>query len=330
MNNLKIGVLGSGSWATAIAKILQINNHEISWYIREQEIIDNIKKYGYNSVYLSSAEFNQNKLTLFNDINEFLNYTDLIIVVIPSAFLTPVLEAITTDVSKKYFVNAVKGLIPEENIIVTDFLKKHFNIADDKLAYVTGPCHAEEVAQEKLSYLTVASTNLNLASFISQSISSRFIVTVINNDLTGTQYASVMKNIYAVGAGISHGLHYGDNYLAVFISNAIQEMERFLSAVNSVNRDIKASAYLGDLLVTGYSQFSRNRTFGSYIGKGYSVEAAQAEMLMVAEGYYAVKSIHEINKKLKAQIPIAETIYSIIYEHKNPAKEFEILNKKLQ
>jgi len=329
MNNLRIGILGSGSWASAIAKILLVNNDEIHWYIREPEIIENLKNYGYNSQYLSSTYFDIKKLKLYNTVNELVRNADLIIIVIPSAFLENELKKITVDVSDKFFVNAVKGLIPSENIIVSDYLQKEFKITDKQIASITGPCHAEEVAQERLSYLTIASPSNDLAAFVSKNLNNRFISTITSNDLEGTQWASVMKNIYALAAGVGHGLRYGDNYLAVLISNAAQEMERFLNAINPIKRDIKASAYLGDLLVTAYSQFSRNRTFGNYIGRGYSVQATQAEMLMVAEGYYATKSIYEINQNLKTSMPIVETIYNILYQSKNPLQEFEKLNQSL-
>jgi glycerol-3-phosphate dehydrogenase (NAD(P)+) len=330
MNNLKIGILGSGSWATAIVKILQMNNISINWYIRSQETIEYIKTYGNNPKYLTSVELSTNLLKMSDNIDEVAENSHILILAIPSAFLREALEQISVDISHKYFVSAVKGLIPRENLLISDYLKKYFNVPTQQIAAITGPCHAEEVAQERLSYLTIAGVNPELTGHISVCLHNRFIETVVSQDIDGTEYASVMKNIYAVAAGMSHGLRYGDNYLAVLISNAAQEMERFLQVVNPTVRDIKASAYLGDLLVTAYSQFSRNRTFGSLVGKGHSVRAAQAEMLMIAEGYYAAQSIYEINQNLKASIPIVEAIYSILYQRENPARAFNRLNKLLR
>ena len=330
MDNLKIGVIGSGSWATAIIKILQMNKIPVLWYIRSDEVIEQIKLYGSNPKYLTSVEFNTGLLTMSSNIDEVAENAQILILAIPSAFLRESIEQITVDISNKYFITTVKGLIPRENLLISDYLKKYINVPLSQIAGITGPCHAEEVAQERLSYLTIAGVNNELTGFLSRCLHCRFIETVVSTDLDGAEYASVMKNIYAVAAGISHGLRYGDNYMAVLISNAAQEMERFLEVLIPAHRDIKASAYLGDLLVTAYSQFSRNRTFGSLIGKGHSVRAAQAEMLMIAEGYYAAQSIYEINQTAKASIPIVDTIYSILYQRENPVRAFSRLNKLLR
>jgi glycerol-3-phosphate dehydrogenase (NAD(P)+) len=331
MNSLKLGILGSGSWATAIVKVLQHNNISLNWYVRNSETIDYIKTYGNNPKYLTSTELNNDLLNMSDDIDEVVDNSQILILVIPSAFLRESLEQISVDIHNKYFVSAIKGLVPRENLLISDYLNKYFNVSLQNVAAIVGPCHAEEVAQEKLSYLTIAGHNRELNQHISVSLHSRFIETIISNDLEGAEYAAVMKNIYAVASGISHGLRLGDNYQAVLVSNAAQEMERFLQAIKpDTLRDIKSSAYLGDLLVTVYSQFSRNRTFGNLIGKGNTVRAAQAEMLMIAEGYYAAQSIYEINKSVKASIPIAETTYNILYQREDPRRAFNRLNKLLR
>ncbi len=330
MNSLKIGVIGSGSWATAIVKILQTNNICLNWYIRNRETIDHIKTYGNNPKYLTSAELNTELLKMSDNIDEIVDNSQILILAIPSAFLRESMEQVSVDIHKKYFVTAIKGLIPRENLLISDYLNKYFNVSHQQIAAIVGPCHAEEVAQERLSYLTIAGQNQELTQHISVLLHCRFIETIISTDIEGAEYAAVLKNIYAVASGISHGLRYGDNYQAVLISNATQEMERFLQTINPTPREIKASAYLGDLLVTVYSQFSRNRTFGNLIGKGNSVRAAQAEMLMIAEGYYAAQSIYEINKSIKASIPIAETVYNILYQREDPRRAFDRLNKLLR
>ncbi|HON17702.1 MAG TPA: NAD(P)-binding domain-containing protein [Salinivirgaceae bacterium] len=330
MNNLKIGVLGSGSWATAIIKILQTNNIGVHWYIRNPETLDYIQTYKNNPKYLTSVDINTDLVELSSDVDFVSENCQILILAIPSAFLRDSLENISVQIDRKYFVSAVKGLIPGENILVSEYLQKYFNVKKTQIVALTGPSHAEEVAQERLSYLTFAGKNLEFTNYITTCFHNRFIETVVTEDLEGTEYAGVLKNIYAVAAGISHGLRFGDNYLAVLVANAAQEMEQFLKVLIPQERDIKASAYLGDLLVTAYSQFSRNRTFGSLIGKGHTVRAAQAEMLMVAEGYYATRCIYELNQTYKANMPIVDTVYSILYQSENPTRAFARLNKILR
>ncbi len=330
MHDLKIGILGSGSWATAIAKILQTNNISFNWFIRNQETIQHIQTYKNNPKYLTSVEFDTNSIHFSNDIDHIIETSQIIILAIPSAFIRETLESLAIPIYKKYIISAIKGLIPGENILVSDFLVKYFNVPKNQIVAIAGPCHAEEIAQERLSYLTFAGHNIEFTNYITTCFYNRFVETIVSNDLDGTEYAAVLKNIYALATGISHGLRYGDNYQAVLVANAAQEMERFLNAVIPHDRDIKASAYLGDLLVTAYSQYSRNRTFGSLIGKGHSVRAAQAEMLMIAEGYYATRSIYELNQVHKTHLPIVETVYSILYLRENPSRAFQRLNKILQ
>lgn len=326
----QIAVIGGGSWATAIVKILCNNAENIAWWVRNKETADYIKKYHHNPNYLSSVEFDIKKLAVSSDIKEVISKADVIIMAIPSAFLKGSLSEITKqDLKNKKIFSAIKGIVPEHNLIIAEFFNQVYEIPIENIGVITGPSHAEEVAMEKLSYITVASQNKESAEYLATQLACRYIKTTTSDDIYGTEYSAVLKNVIAISAGICHGLGYGDNFLSVLISNGIQEIKRFVDAVHPITRDIKDSAYLGDLLVTAYSQFSRNRTFGGMIGKGYSVKSAQMEMNMVAEGYYGVKCIHEINKEFKVDMPITEAAYHILYEKISPAVEMKLLSDKL-
>lgn len=326
----RVGIIGSGSWATAISKILLNNVSKLTWYIRDQKNIDTFRLTRRNPNYLTSVEFDVRKICFTTDVNEVVRQSDVVIMAIPSAFLKPTLAKLEEPLAGKYVMSAIKGLIPDENMIVGSWLHKTYNIPINHIGVITGPCHAEEVALERLSYLTIACQDTKLAREYAQLIACPFIKTTITDDIYGTEYSSVLKNIMAIASGLFHGLGYGDNFQAVLISNAIQEIKRFVDTVHPISRDIKSSAYLGDLLVTCYSQFSRNRTFGTMLGKGYSVKAAQVEMLMVAEGYYAVKSIKEINDKYLVSMPITDAVYNIIYEKVSPIIECMLLTDQLR
>lgn len=328
--NKKIGIIGSGSWATAIVKIISNNSDHINWYFRNAEDIEYINKNHHNPRYLSSVDFDIKKLNLYNDINECVKNSDIVILAIPSAFLhTSINSLMKEDLKSKIFFSAIKGIIPEYNLIVGEYLNTVYKIPFENIGVITGPCHAEEVAMEKLSYLTLACSKVANAETLSAYFNCRYIKTTTSDDIYGTEYSAVLKNVIALAGGVCHGLGYGDNYLAVLVSNAIQEIKRFVDAVHPIDRDIKASAYLGDLLVTAYSQFSRNRMFGTMLGKGYSVKQAQLEMNMIAEGYYAVKCVFEINKKYKVDMPITTAVYNIIYLNKDPKREIAELSEKL-
>jgi glycerol-3-phosphate dehydrogenase (NAD(P)+) len=325
----KIAVIGGGSWATAIVKMLCENMKEVGWYMRSDYAIEHIKRNDHNPSYLSSVEFNVEQLKLSSDINEIVDYADVCIFAIPSAFLFKELEALTVPLDGKTIVSAIKGIVPETGLIVGEHFSEHYNLNLDDIGVITGPCHAEEVALERLSYLTVACANEEKAKFLASRFESDYINCKISDDIIGTEYAAVLKNIYAIAAGIAHGLGYGDNFQSVLMSNAIREMKRFIKKVHKMKRNINDSAYLGDLLVTGYSVFSRNRLFGNMLGKGYTVRSAQLEMSMVAEGYYATNSAFKINEKHGAKTPILNAVYSILYENKNPKKVFKKLAEKL-
>jgi glycerol-3-phosphate dehydrogenase (NAD(P)+) len=325
----KFAVIGGGSWATAIAKMLCVNLDEIAWYMRNESAIDHIKTQKHNPNYLSSVEFDINKLKLTSDINEAVAYADYIIFAIPSAFLNAELKKLTVSLKDKVIFSAIKGIVPETFLIVGEHFHKEYNIPYHNIGVITGPCHAEEVALERLSYLTIACGDSDKAKEVAKVLSGNYIKTKISDDIIGTEYAAMLKNIYAIAAGIAHGLGYGDNFQSVIMSNAIREMKKFIRKVHKMKRNINNSAYLGDLLVTGYSVFSRNRMFGNMIGKGYTVQSAMHEMSMVAEGYYAVKSAYKLNQEYKAKTPIIDAVYEILYEGKDAKKVFKKLTEKL-
>jgi len=322
-------VIGGGSWATAIIKMLGENLDSIYWWMRNEDAINHIKKFGHNPNYISSAELKKTKINITSDINEIVNEADCLILAIPSAFLKKTLDSIIVPIDDKFIVSAIKGIVPENNTIIGDFLRDHHNLDVNNIAVLTGPCHAEEVAMERLSYLTIASQNIKKANWFAKQLSCRYIKTNVSDDIYGTEYAAIIKNIVALAGGICHGLGYGDNFQAVLISNAIREIKRFVDVVKPIERDIKESAYLGDLLVTAYSQFSRNRMFGEMIGRGYSVDAAHLKIKMVVEGYYAVKCIYETNLTRKINMPITEAVYHILYEKKSPKNQMRLLSEGL-
>ena len=327
--DLKYAVFGSGSWATAIVKMLCENRDTVGWYVRKQQTIDYIISEEHNPSYLSSVEFDNSQLYMDADINKVADFADVLIFAIPSAFIETELQKLTSNISSKIIVSAVKGIIPESGLLVGEHFHQKHGVDLNNIVVLSGPCHAEEVALERLSYLTIVCTNPDTALAVSDQLSSNYIKTSTNDDVVGAEYAAMLKNIYAIAAGMAHGLGYGDNFQSVLMSNAIREMKRFIKDVYKMKRNINNSAYLGDLLVTGYSVFSRNRSFGSMIGKGYSVKAAQMEMRMVAEGYYATQSAKMINQKYSTRVPIIDAVFNILYLGKNPEKVFKKLVKKL-
>ena len=328
-NKKNIGVIGGGSWATSIVKMLCENVNSINWWMRNEDSISHIETYGHNPNYISDAELKKEKLNISSDINSVIENSDLIVLAVPSAFLKSTLNNLNVSLKEKIIVSAIKGIVPENNTIVGEFIHNQYDVPYKNIGVLTGPCHAEEVALERLSYLTVACSDVEKAEFFANSISGRYIKTNVSDDIYGTEYSSVLKNVVALASGICHGLGYGDNFQAVLISNAIREIKRFVDKVHPINRDIKESAYLGDLLVTAYSQFSRNRTFGEMIGRGYSVNSAQLQLKMIAEGYYAVKCISEINEKLNVEMPINQAVYNVLYNKKSVRKEIANLTEKL-
>ena len=328
----QIAVIGGGSWATALVKILSENHVKIKWWIRRKADVDFIRKYNHNPSYLTDVAINPRKVKTYNKMSEALNGVEYIILAIPAAFIPVTLK----DLNKKHFegkkvVSAIKGMIPEENLLVTDWLTREFNLPIGQTCVIAGPCHAEEVALEKQSYLTIASPNIEVAKSFANLLNCRFLQANAITDLYGVEYCAVIKNIIAIACGITRGLGFGDNFQAVLVSNAMQEIKIFLDEIYpKENRDLNNSGYLGDLLVTAYSQFSRNRTFGNMIGKGYSVKSAQIEMNMIAEGYYAVRSIYLISKQHHIKLPIIDAVYHIVYEKTNPLIEMNTLKGYLK
>ena len=323
----KIAIIGGGTWATAIAKLILNNTDSINWYMRRKDRIDDFKRLGHNPAYLSSVKFDISRIHFSNNLNMTIRNSDMLIFVTPSPYLKQHLKKLKTPLYNKFIVSAIKGIVPDENMIVTDYLKKIYNVPAENLAVIGGPCHAEEVALERLSYLTIGCANTERAKIVANMLNGNFLKTSISQDVEGIEYGSVLKNVYAIAAGICYGLKYGDNFQAVLISNAIQELNRFVNAVNPIDRNICESVYLGDLLVTAYSRFSRNHTFGTMIGKGYSVKTAQIEMEMVAEGYYGTKCIKEVNEKYNVEMPILDAVYNILYNKKSSFTEIRQLTE---
>ncbi|RDY59651.1 NAD(P)H-dependent glycerol-3-phosphate dehydrogenase [Flagellimonas nanhaiensis] len=330
-NKLRFGVFGGGSWGTALVKMLSENLDNVGWYMRNEYAIRHLKKEKHNPNYLSSVEFDMDRLNLSHNINEIVSASDVLIFAIPSAFLESELKDLNISLKDKIVFSAIKGIVPESGEIVGEHFHDQYEIPFKNIGVITGPCHAEEVALERLSYLTIACADEEKAKAVADVLKSDYIRTKISDDIIGTEYAAMLKNIYAIASGIAHGLGYGDNFQSVLMSNAIREMKRFIDRVYKMKRNINNSAYLGDLLVTSYSIFSRNRMLGNMIGKGYTVKSAMMEMNMVAEGYYAAKSAHLLMDKLekKSKTPIINAVYDVLYKEKNPKKVFAKLTEKL-
>lgn len=321
----KIAIIGSGSWATAIAKIVIEHTHDIGWYFRKEDKIEEFKRKGHNPAYLTSVHFNLNEIFFSSDINEIVEEYDTLVFVTPSPYLKNLLKKLKKELHSKLIVTAIKGIVPDEDLVCSEYFHKAYNVPYENLAVIGGPSHAEEVAMERLTYLTIGCSDVDKARSFSEKLASNYVKTKTSQDVIGIEYASVLKNVYAIAAGMCYGLKYGDNFQAVLMSNAMQEMNRFLNTINPIERAIIDSVYLGDQLVTGYSKFSRNHTFGAMIGKGYSVKAAQIEMEMVAEGYFGTKCMKKINRRLHVNMPILDAVYNILYERINPQTEIKLL-----
>lgn len=327
----QIAVIGSGSWATAIIKILAENSVKINWWIRHKKDADYVKKYYHNPRYLTDVQVNPRKVKTTTSVQTAIKNAEYIILAMPSAFLIDSFKSINkTHLEGKKVISAIKGMIPDKNLLITDWLEQHLGVPIERIGVIAGPCHAEEIALEKQSYVTIASADKKLAEHFASLMTCRYVKATSIIDIDGIEYCAIMKNIVAMACGITNGLGYGDNFQAVLVSNAMEEIKLFLNSISSTKRELFGSGYLGDLLVTSYSPFSRNRSFGKMVGRGYSVKSAQTEMNMIAEGYYAVKSIWEVNKKLDIQLPIIGAVYKIMYEKSAPAQEIEQLKKLLK
>ncbi|NNC85553.1 MAG: NAD(P)H-dependent glycerol-3-phosphate dehydrogenase [Bacteroidia bacterium] len=328
--NVRVSVIGGGSWATALVKILSNNVLHINWWLRKEESVKHIKEFKRNPRYLSDVVINTDIVNLFTDVEECIKESEIVILAVPSAFLKDSLVNINSEhLKNKKVFSAVKGIIPENLVIVGEFVHQEFSVPYENIGVISGPCHSEEVALEKLSYLTISCQNEKNTHELAELMRCRYIKVTESDDIYGTEYGAVLKNVYAIAAGLANGVGYGDNFQAVLMSNAIREMKRFVDAVHPINRDINDSAYLGDLLVTSYSQFSRNRTLGNMIGRGYTVKSAMMEMGMIAEGYYSVKCVYELNKKYKVDMPICEAVFNVLYDNISPRMEMKLLTDQL-
>lgn len=326
----KIAVMGGGSWATALAKLLLQNCDTILWYMRRDDRIADFKRLRHNPVYLSDVEFDIERIEFSSDINAVCEAADTLLLAMPSPYMKEHLKKITVDLSQKCIVSAIKGIVPDENAIVTDYMQSRYGVSPDRMVVIGGPCHAEEVALGRKSYLTVGCSDVELAKGVARLLEGQSLRTIVSTDVAGIEYGAVLKNVYGICGGIVYGLKNGDNFLAMLISNAIREMQRFVEvAAGNADRNICDSVYLGDLLVTAYSKFSRNHNFGAYIGRGYSVKAAMMEMEMVAEGYYGTKCIYELNRRLGVRMPILDCVYGILYQGVPAQKAIDELSEHL-
>ncbi len=321
----RIAIIGGGSWATAIAKIIVGHTHQLGWYMRREDRIDDFKRLGHNPAYLMGVRFDVEEIDFSNDINKIVQSYDTLIFVTPSPYLKNHLKKLKTRIKDKFIVTAIKGIVPDENLVCSEYFHQVYDVPYENLACLGGPSHAEEVALERLSYLTVGCSDKEKASAFAELLASEYIKTKTSSDVVGIEYSSVLKNVYAIATGICSGLKYGDNFQSVLIANAVQEMSRFLKSVYPIERNVTDSVYLGDLLVTCYSNFSRNRTFGTMIGKGYSIKSAQIEMEMIAEGFFGTKCMKEINRHCHVNMPILDAVYNILYERISPQIEIKLL-----
>ena len=323
----KVAIIGGGSWATAMAKIVLKHEERINWYMRRDDRIEEFKRLGHNPAYLTGLHFDTDRIDFSSDLNKIVKESDTLVFVTPSPYLKGHLKKLKTSIREKLIAIAIKGLVPDDNITISQYFQQAFNVPEDNITTIGGPSHAEEVAMDRLCYLTVGCHSIDNARTVAELLTNRFVKTSVSTDIEGIEYSSVLKNVYAIAAGICNGLKYGDNFHAVLVANAVQEMDRFLQSVDRRDdRKVINTVYLGDLLVTMYSNFSRNRTFGTMIGRGYSVKTAQLEMEMIAEGYYGTYCMKQINKKYHVNMPILDAMYNILYERISPTVEIKILS----
>jgi glycerol-3-phosphate dehydrogenase (NAD(P)+) len=323
----KVAIIGGGSWATAMAKIVLHHEEQINWYMRRDDRIEEFIRLGHNPAYLTGLHFDVSRINFSSDLNKVVQDSDTLILVTPSPYLKSHLKKLKVSIREKLIAIAIKGLVPDDNITISQYFQQAFNVPEDNITTIGGPSHAEEVAMDRLCYLTVGCHNIDNAKTVAELLTNRYVKTSVSTDIEGIEYSSVLKNVYAIAAGICNGLKYGDNFHAVLVANAVQEMDRFLQSVEQRDdRKVTNTAYLGDLLVTMYSNFSRNRTFGTMIGRGYSVKTAQLEMEMIAEGYYGTYCMKQINKRFHVNMPILDAMYNILYERISPSVEIKILS----
>lgn len=309
------GVIGGGSWATALVKLLTDNGRQLNWYMRDTAAIEHIERYHHHSKYLTSVELDADSFTITNDINYVVSESDILVFAVPSAYFLSEMSKVNVPYEDRLLISAVKGFVGDRYLTVAEYFHIDHHIPFDRIGVISGPCHAEEVGMERLSYLTLSSKHLEVAEYLCGFFRNYYVKTIACTDIYGVEFAAALKNVYAIAAGICYGAGYGDNFMAVLIASSFREMKEFINVTNpDIRRNTSMSAYLGDLLVTCNSPFSRNRSFGSMLGKGYSVRTAMLELSQVAEGYYATKAIHEINRKFNVNMPIADAVHSVLYE----------------
>lgn len=319
------GMIGYGSWATALVHTLQRNRQNVWWHIRNEEILESLETEGRNAKYLNDIEFDIDILNVTSDINEVIRNSDIIVIAAPSAYLKDFLKDMNESLDDKFILSATKGIIPDDYKTITEFFRDTYSLSYDNLGLISGPSHAEEVSRDKLSYLTVACTDEDNAHTIGELFSTGSIRIKYSKDIYGIEYAGILKNIYSLATGLATGLGYGDNFRAVLTAASAQEMTRFINQSYPFERDTMQSAYLGDLLVTSYSSFSRNRRLGQLIGHGCTVKSALNEMTMIAEGYFAAECIKHINERHDISMPIADMVYDVLYRRANPRRKMKEL-----
>ncbi|HIY68072.1 MAG TPA: NAD(P)H-dependent glycerol-3-phosphate dehydrogenase [Candidatus Alistipes intestinigallinarum] len=328
-SDARCAVIGYGSWATALVGLLAANGRRVGWYVRNPEVLELLRSEGRNPRYLSDLEFDPSVIAPSDDLNAVVRDAEVVILATPSAYLKDFLAPLSVSLKDKFIVSAIKGIVPGDYQTVVEYIHDRYDLSYKQLGLFTGPSHAEEVSRGKLSYLTVVCTDLDNAHLIGSRFAGGNIRLSYSTDLYGIEYAAILKNIYALAVGLAVGLGYGDNFLAVLIANSAGEMTRFLEESYPDRRNTQVSAYLGDLLVTCYSNYSRNRRLGLLIGHGCTVKSALNEMTMVAEGYFAADCIRHINTRHRVEMPIAEMVYRVLYERASARKEMQELTTKL-
>ena len=328
-NKDSFAVIGNGSWATALVKIFTDSGIHVNWYFRKKEKATYIEKYLHNQDYLTQVKFNPEKITPNSDINELIQKSKWLVLATPSLYLEALLEQVKTPLSDKIVISGVKGILPKSNLLPGAYLNTNLGLPRAHFVVLSGPSHAEEIALNRLSFLTIGCSDLNIASFLKQKMKAPYLKLKTSDDILGIEYSATLKNIFALAAGIAKGLNYGDNFQSVLISNSVMEMKRLLKKISPSKRNINHSVYLGDLLVTAYSIHSRNRRFGELIGKGLRQEQVQKQMKMVAEGYFASKTIYDLKRDLDVKTPIIDAVYAILYQQESPEKSFKNLVQEL-
>ena len=327
----RCAVIGHGSWATVLVKVLTTNESCVGWYVRNNEVLELLRDEGRNCRYLSDIEFDMNRIRLSDDLNAIVSEADILFLVTPAAYLKYYLSDLRISLKDKMVVSAVKGIIPDENLFVTDYLKQQYGLSDAQLCFICGPTHAEEVGHGQLTYLTLACKEVMNTRVVGEKLKTSYIKISCQSNIDYLERSSVLKNIYAIIVGIAVGMGYGDNFISVLVSNCIKEMY-FLLDPKNVNDLTKftPSNFFGDLLVSCYSSHSRNRQLGMLIGRGNTVKTALNEMTMVAEGYYSSAMLPFLPEEQRRQLPIAEKAYQVLHQGMSARKAIKDLENLLE